>query len=53
MTTGSAGIKLIKKWESCKLESYLCPAYKWTIGFGFTDAVFPFIKSFLNIDSKN
>ena len=36
MTTGSAGIKLIKKWESCKLESYLCPAYKWTIGFGNT-----------------
>lgn len=36
MTTGSAGIKLIKKWESCKLESYKCPAGLWTIGFGNT-----------------
>ena len=36
MTTGSAGIKLIKKWESCKLESYKCAAGLWTIGFGNT-----------------
>ena len=36
MTTGSAGIKLIKKWESCKLESYKCPAGLWTIGYGNT-----------------
>ena len=36
MTTGSAGIKLIKKWESCKLESHKCAAGLWTIGFGNT-----------------
>jgi lysozyme len=36
MTTGSAGINLIKKWESCKLYSYKCPAGLWTIGFGNT-----------------
>jgi lysozyme len=36
MTTGSKGIALIKKWESCKLTAYLCPANKWTIGFGNT-----------------
>ena len=36
MITGSAGINLIKKWESCKLESYKCPAGLWTIGFGNT-----------------
>jgi len=34
MTTGPKGIALIKKWESCKLNVYLCPADKWTIGWG-------------------
>ena len=34
MTTGQKGIALIKKWESCKLTAYLCPAGKWTIGWG-------------------
>jgi len=27
-------INLIKKFEGCKLESYLCPASKVTIGYG-------------------
>ena len=36
MTIGKKGIALIKKWESCKLTAYLCPANKWTIGWGNT-----------------
>jgi lysozyme len=34
MIIGKKGIDLIKKWESCKLIAYLCPAGKWTIGWG-------------------
>lgn len=29
-------IEIIKKFEGCKLVSYLCPAGKWTIGYGLT-----------------
>jgi len=29
-------IKLIKTFEGLKLKSYLCPAGRWTIGFGST-----------------
>lgn len=36
MKIGSKGIALIKKWESCRLTAYLCPANKWTIGWGNT-----------------
>lgn len=28
------GLQIIKDFESCQLWSYLCPAMKWTIGFG-------------------
>ena len=28
------GKALIKKFERCKLEAYLCPAEKWTIAYG-------------------
>lgn len=28
------GLALIKKWESLKLEAYICPAGKLTIGYG-------------------
>ena len=27
---------LIRKYEGCKLKAYLCPAKKWTIGWGST-----------------
>lgn len=27
---------LIKKYEGCRLQAYLCPAKKWTIGWGAT-----------------
>lgn len=32
------GLALIKRWEGCKLEAYLCPANKWTIGYGITSS---------------
>lgn len=31
-----AGLKIIKKYEGCKLAAYLCPASIWTIGYGHT-----------------
>lgn len=39
MKTGQHGIDLIKKYESCKLTAYLCPAKVWTIGYGHTQGV--------------
>ena len=36
MTTSKYGINLIKKWESCKLTAYVCPAGVLTIGYGHT-----------------
>lgn len=31
--------QFIRSWESLKLEAYLCPAKKWTIGYGHTRRV--------------
>lgn len=39
MTTSDKGIELIKKFEGCKLEAYLCPAGIPTIGYGHTRSV--------------
>ena len=39
MEISDKGIDLIKEFEGLKLESYLCPAKKWTIGYGFTRGV--------------
>jgi lysozyme len=39
--TNQAGIDLIKASESLRLTSYLCPAGKWTIGYGHTGDVSP------------
>src|ERR1017187_8839503 len=36
MKTSQAGIDLIKQFESLRLDSYLCPAGFWTIGWGHT-----------------
>lgn len=36
MKTSEIGIKLIKKYEGCKLKAYLCPAGIPTIGYGNT-----------------
>jgi lysozyme len=29
-------VRLIKQWEGFRAEAYLCPANKWTIGYGHT-----------------
>ena len=34
-----SGIDIIKKFEGCELEAYLCPAGKPTIGYGHTYGV--------------
>ena len=39
MKTSAEGKALIKKFEGCKLESYLCPSGVWTVGFGTTKNV--------------
>lgn len=39
MKTSKAGIDLIKQFEGCRLEAYLCPALVWTIGYGHTNGV--------------
>lgn len=39
MKTSKLGIELIKKYEGCELEAYLCPAGVWTIGYGSTKGV--------------
>ena len=36
MKISPEGIALIKRFEGCRLEAYLCPANVWTIGFGST-----------------
>lgn len=36
MKTNKEGIELIKHFEGCKLQAYLCPANVWTIGYGTT-----------------
>lgn len=33
------GLALVKKFEGCELEAYLCPANVWTIGYGHTRSV--------------
>lgn len=39
MKTSDLGIDLIKRFEGCRLEAYVCPAGKLTIGFGHTGDV--------------
>ena len=39
MKTSKTGIALIKHFEGLKLQSYLCPAGVWTIGYGHTKGV--------------
>jgi lysozyme len=38
MKCNEAGIRIIKDFEGCRLEAYLCPAQRWTIGYGHTGA---------------
>ena len=34
--TGTLGRELIKHYEGCRLDSYLCPSSIWTVGVGHT-----------------
>jgi len=36
MHTNKAGVDLIRQFEGCKLETYICPAGVPTIGYGHT-----------------
>lgn len=36
MNLSESGKQLIKKYEGCILQAYLCPSSVWTIGFGNT-----------------
>ena len=48
MKLSPTGFKLIKSYEGLRLNSYLCPAGVWTIGYGHTVDVQPNTK----IDEK-
>ena len=39
LTTSKAGIDLIKEFEGCRLEAYVCASGVWTIGYGHTGDV--------------
>ena len=39
MKISSNGIDLIKHYEGCETEAYLCPANVWTIGYGHIKGV--------------
>ena len=39
MNISDKGLALIKAHEGCRLAAYLCPAGKWTIGYGHTAGV--------------
>ncbi|MGN0305241.1 MAG: glycoside hydrolase family protein [Lachnospiraceae bacterium] len=39
MHIADKGLALIKAHEGCRLAAYLCPAGKWTIGYGHTAGV--------------
>lgn len=34
-----AGLAILKHYESCELEAYLCPNRRWTCGWGETEGV--------------
>ena len=40
-TTSQDGLELIKEFEGCRLEAYVCPSGVWTIGYGHTNGVKP------------
>jgi lysozyme len=47
MSVSSNCTAITKQFEGCKLEAYLCPAEKWTIGYGHTG---PEVHQGLKID---
>lgn len=48
MRTGRNGVELIRHFEGCRFDAYLCPAGVWTIGYGHTADV----KEGDNIDQE-
>lgn len=38
MSALAHAMALIKRWEGCRLDAYLCPANVWTCGWGATGA---------------
>lgn len=49
MNTSRNGIELIKRFEGCRLKTYICPAGVFTIGYGHTGAD---VKSGLKITQE-
>jgi len=43
-TVSEQGINLIKQHEGLRLTSYVCPAGKWTIGYGHTRTAAPSLR---------
>lgn len=41
MRISDEGVALVKKHEGLHLKSYLCPAGKWTVGYGHTQTTLP------------
>jgi len=41
MRISDRGVDLVARYEGCRLEAYICPAGKWTIGYGHTKDVKP------------
>ena len=41
MHISDRGAEMVARYEGCRLEAYLCPAGKWTIGYGHTQDVKP------------
>ena len=41
MRISDEGVALVKKHEGLRLKSYLCPAGKWTVGYGHTRSAEP------------
>jgi lysozyme len=44
MKIGTKGLELIKRFEGCRTEAYLCPANVWTIGYGHTKTAKPGLR---------
>lgn len=44
MRVSNNGLAIIKKYEGLSLESYLCPAKRWTIGYGHIKTTVPYMK---------
>lgn len=38
-TVNQAGVDLVKSFEGFRADAYLCPAGKWTVGYGHTEGV--------------